>query len=65
MLALLASGQLQTRQDMARLLGVHRLTVGPWLACDAIGDLASLLDIYVGIVNLTRKTSKCACRVGR
>ena len=32
MLYLLASGQAHTRQDVAQLLGVHRNTVGHWLA---------------------------------
>ena len=32
MLYLLASGQARTRQDVARLLGVHRNTIGHWLA---------------------------------
>jgi DNA-binding XRE family transcriptional regulator len=31
MLYLLASGQAQTRQDVAQLLGVHRNTIGHWL----------------------------------
>ena len=40
MLYLLASGQAQTRQDVAQLLGVHRNTVGHWLARYATGGLA-------------------------
>ena len=32
MLYLLASGQAGTRQDVARLLGVHRHTMSQWLA---------------------------------
>jgi transposase len=44
---LLASGQAHTRQDVARLLGVHRHTVGRWLALYATGGLDSLLATYV------------------
>jgi transposase len=47
MLYLLASGQAQTRQAVARLLGVHRNTVGHWLALYATGGLETLLDLYV------------------
>ena len=47
MLYLLASGQAQTRQDVARLLGVHRNTIGHWLAIYATGGLAALLAVYV------------------
>jgi hypothetical protein len=32
MLYLLASGQAHRRQGVARLLGVHRQTIGRWLA---------------------------------
>jgi DNA-binding CsgD family transcriptional regulator len=32
MLYLLASGQAHSRQDVAQLLGVHRHTIGRWLA---------------------------------
>lgn len=42
MLYLLASGQTHTRQDVARLLGVHRNTVSRWLALYAVGGLAAL-----------------------
>src|SRR3712207_6871837 len=42
-LYLLASGQAQTRQDVARLLGVHRKTVSRWLALYAAGGLEALL----------------------
>jgi hypothetical protein len=35
MLYLLATGQAHERQDVAALLGVHRHTVGRWLACYA------------------------------
>jgi transposase len=47
MLYLLASGQAQTRQDVARLLGVHRNTIGPWLAIYEARGLEALLDVYV------------------
>src|ERR671915_550086 len=47
MLDLLASRQAHTRQDVARLLGVHRNTVSRWLALYAAGGLAALLATYV------------------
>jgi transposase len=47
MLYLLASGQAQTRRDVAQLLGVHRNTIGHWLARYAAGGLEALLDLYV------------------
>jgi transposase len=47
MLYLLASGQARTRQEVARLLGVHRNTVSQWLAVYAAGGLAALLATYV------------------
>jgi transposase len=47
MLYLLASGQAQTRQDVARLLGVHRHTIGHWLAIYEAGGLEALLAVYV------------------
>jgi transposase len=47
MLYLLVSGQAQTRQDVAQLLGVHRNTIGHWLAIYATGGLAALLAVYV------------------
>jgi transposase len=47
MLYLLASGQARTRQDVAQLLGVHRNTVGRWLAIYAAGGLPALLATYV------------------
>jgi hypothetical protein len=43
MLYLLAGGQAQTRQDVARLLGVHRKTISRWLALYAAGGLEALL----------------------
>jgi transposase len=43
---LLASGQAHERQEVARLLGVHRNTVGRWLALYAAGGLAALLATY-------------------
>jgi transposase len=47
MLYLLASGQAQTRQDVAQLLGVHRNTIGHWLAVYETGGLDALLEVYV------------------
>ena len=47
MLYLLASGQAPTRRAVAQLLGVHRHTLGHWLARDARGGLETLLDLYV------------------
>jgi transposase len=47
MLYLLASRQAHTRQGMAQLLGVHRNTIGRWLARYATGGLAALLATYV------------------
>jgi hypothetical protein len=43
MLYFLASRQAQTRQDVARLLGVHRHTIGHWLAIYETGGLEALL----------------------
>jgi transposase len=47
MLYLLASGQAQSRQDVAQLLGIHRNTIGHWLARYATGGLEALLALYV------------------
>jgi transposase len=47
MLYLLATRQAQDRQDVARLLGVHRNTIGRWLARYAAGGLEALLATYV------------------
>jgi putative transposase len=47
MLYLLASGQAHSRQEVARLLGVHRNTVSRWLALYAASGLAALLATYV------------------
>jgi hypothetical protein len=47
MLSLLASGQAHTRQNMAHLLGLHRHTIGRWLALYAAGGLDALLATYV------------------
>jgi transposase len=44
---LLASRQAHTRQEVAQLLGVHRNTIGRWLALYATGGLAALLATYV------------------
>jgi transposase len=43
----LASGQAHTRQDVARRLGVHRQTIGHWLARSEAGGLATLLALDV------------------
>ena len=43
----MASEQAQTRQDVARLLGVSRTTVGRWLARYEAGGVVALLDMYV------------------
>jgi transposase len=50
MLYLLASRQAHERQEVARLLGVHRHTIGRWLASYATGGLAALLatDVPAG-----------------
>jgi DNA-binding transcriptional ArsR family regulator len=47
MLYLLASGQAQTRQHLAAQLGVHRNTIGRWLAIYEAGGLAALRQRYV------------------
>jgi transposase len=47
MLYLLASGQAHSRQDVAHLLGVHRDTIGRWLALYATGGVKALLALYV------------------
>jgi transposase len=47
MLYLLASGQARDRQEVASLLGVHRNTIGRWLALYAARGLDALLATYV------------------
>jgi transposase len=47
MLYLLASGHAHSRQDVAQLLGVHRNTIGRWLALYTAGGLNALLATYV------------------
>jgi transposase len=47
MLYWLASGQAHTRRDVAQLLGVHRNTIGHWLALYETGGLEALLDVYI------------------
>jgi transposase len=47
MLYLLASGQAHSRQEVAQLLGVHRNTIGRWLASYGTGGLQALLATYV------------------
>jgi transposase len=49
MLYLLASGQAHDRQDVAHLLGVHRNTIGRWLALYAARGLHALLETYVPV----------------
>jgi transposase len=44
---LVASGQARSRQDVAELLGVHRKTIGHWLARYEAGGLTALLEVYV------------------
>jgi transposase len=47
MLSLLATRQARDRQEVARLLGVHRNTISRWLARYAVGGLDALLATYV------------------
>jgi transposase len=47
MLYLFASRQAQTRSAAATTLGVHRETIGAWLAIYASGGLPALLTLYV------------------
>jgi transposase len=47
MLYLLASGQAQTRLEVAQLLGVHRNTIGHWLRRYEGGGLEALLHMYI------------------
>jgi transposase len=47
MLYLLVTRQAQDRQDVARLLGVHRNTIGRWLARYAAGGMDALLATYL------------------
>lgn len=47
MLYLLASKQARTRKEVAALLGVHRETVGDWLALYGEGGQEALLELYV------------------
>jgi transposase len=47
MLYLLASGQAQTRMEVAQLLGVHRNTIGHWLRRYEGGGLEALLQMYI------------------
>jgi transposase len=46
MLYLLVTQQARDRQDVARLLGIHRNTIGRWLARYAAGGLEALLATY-------------------
>lgn len=47
MLYLLVTQQARDRQAVARLLGIHRHTIGRWLACYAAGGMDALLATYV------------------
>jgi transposase len=47
MLYLLATGQARERQEVAARLGVHRHTIGRWLALYAAGGLEALLATYI------------------
>jgi putative transposase len=47
MLYVLATRKAQDRQDVARLLGLHRHTIGRWLARYAAGGLDALLATHV------------------
>jgi transposase len=47
MLYLVASKQARTRKEVASLLGVHRETVGDWLALYVEGGREALLELYV------------------
>lgn len=47
MLHVLASGQAQTRMEVAQLLGVHRQTIGHWLRRDEGGGLEAWLPIPI------------------
>ena len=46
LLYLLRSGQAPTRQDVVRLLGLHRHTIGDWLVRYIAGGLDALLALY-------------------
>ncbi len=46
-LYLVASGQARTKQSVAALLGVHRDTIGAWMATYVDGGLSAYLDLYV------------------
>lgn len=46
-LYLFASGQVHSRQEAARVLGIHRETLGRWMQIYANGGLPALLDVYV------------------
>jgi transposase len=47
MLSLLVTRQARDHQEVARLLGVHRNTIGRWLARYASGGLDALLATYI------------------
>jgi transposase len=52
MLYLLATQQARDRQEVARLLCIHRNTISRWLAVYAAGGLDALLATYVPAGNL-------------
>lgn len=47
MLYLVASGQARERQAVAAMLGVHRNTVGKWLACYEREGVEGMLEVRV------------------
>jgi hypothetical protein len=47
MLSRWASGHAHSRQGVAPWLGVHRQTIGHWLARDDAGGLTAWLEVYV------------------
>jgi transposase len=47
MLSLLATRQARDRQEVARLLGVHRNTISRWVARYAVGGLDALRATYI------------------
>ena len=60
MLYLLVTRQAQDRREVARLLGVHRNTIGRWLARYAAGGLDALLATYVPAGKPSRSRQRCS-----
>ena len=60
MLYLLVTQQAQDRQHVARLLGIHRNTIGRWLARYAAGGLDVLLATHVPRANPSRSPQRCS-----